>query len=56
VKRVVRDVGDKFSGIQEVMQRLFLPSLLKVTMSDDDPLTILACPTVNNAPPPSISN
>jgi hypothetical protein len=42
VQRVIRDVGDKFGTIREVVHRPFLPSLLKETPPENDPLHRLA--------------
>jgi hypothetical protein len=39
---VVRDVGDKFGTIRDAMHRSFLPSLLKDTLPNNDPLHRLA--------------
>jgi hypothetical protein len=38
VQRVIRDMGDKFGTIREAIYRSFLPSLLKETLPDNDPL------------------
>jgi hypothetical protein len=47
--RVVRDVGNKFGTVKEAMHRSFLPSLLKVTLPDNDPLHRLAALPVKSA-------
>jgi hypothetical protein len=42
VQRVKRDVGVKFDTVREALHRSFLPSLMKETLSDNDPLRRLA--------------
>jgi hypothetical protein len=41
VQQVVRDVGDKFGTIREVIHRSFIPSLLKETLPENDSLHML---------------
>jgi hypothetical protein len=49
VQRVVQDVGDKFGTVREEMRSLFLPSLLKETLPDNDPLHRLAARPLKSA-------
>jgi hypothetical protein len=49
VQRVVWDVGKKIDTVREEMHGSFLPSLMKETLSDKDPLHRLAALPVKSA-------